>query len=71
MTLVIRQERISRGWTLEYVAKIIGLTKAAYRNIETGKRKPSQDVLFRLLDLFNYSDPRELFREVEAAEVAG
>lgn len=61
MSLKIRQERIQRGWTQGFAARQIGLTKAAYRNIETGQRKPSYDVLIQLLDLFDYNDPRKLF----------
>lgn len=61
MELSIRQERLQRDWTQEYVAKAVGITKAAYRNIETGVRKPSYNVLIKLLDLFEYSDPRKLF----------
>lgn len=61
MQLVIKQERERRGWTQEYVAKSIGITKAAFRNIETGIRKPSYDVLIKLLNLFEYCDPRQLF----------
>lgn len=64
MKLHIRQEREKKGWTLEQVAEMIGLTKAAYRNIEAGDRYPSYKVLVKLLDLFGYSDPRKLFEEV-------
>ena len=60
MTLVIRQERINKGWTLEYVAKQIGITKSAFRLIETAKRRPSYEVLVKLEDLFGKSH-RELF----------
>lgn len=61
MTLTIRQERIKRGWTQEFVAQQIGTTLSTVQKIECGVRKPSYDVLVRLLDLFGYSDPRELF----------
>lgn len=61
MNLVIRQERMRRGWTQEHVARKIGVTKATLQRIETGQRKPSYDVLVKLLDLFEYTDPRELF----------
>ena len=66
MFLVIRQERMRRGWTQEHVARAIGITKGAFRNIETGQRKPSYDVLVKLLDLFDYTDPRELFAAAAA-----
>lgn len=61
MKLQIRQEREFRKWTLDYVARQIGISKAAYRNIETGQRYPSYKVLVKLLDLYGYKDPRQLF----------
>lgn len=61
MELMLRQERLKRGWTLEYVAEKIGVTKPAVQMLETGSTKPSFDVLVKLLDLFNYNDPRKLF----------
>ena len=61
MNLKLRQERLRRDWTQEYVAKKTDVTKATIQMIETGRRKPSYDVLVKLLDLFNYDDPRKLF----------
>lgn len=61
MNLMIKEERISRGWSQAQTAEAVGVTKAAYRNIEAGIRKPSYDVLIKLLELFDYSDPRKLF----------
>ena len=63
MNTVLRQERLKRKWTQEYVAKQIGVTKAAFQRIETGRRKPSYSVLVKLLNLFGYKDPQELFKE--------
>ncbi len=63
MELLLRQERISKGWTQAFVASQIGTTKATVQMIETGQRKPSYDVLVKLLDLFQCNDPRELFGE--------
>ena len=61
MELVLRQERRRRGWTQEYVAGKIGISRVAIQQFETGENKPSYDVLVKLLDLFDYSDPRILF----------
>lgn len=61
MLLMLRQERIARGWTQEFVAQKIGTTKATVQMLETGQRHPSYNVLVKLLDLFDYSDPRKLF----------
>lgn len=57
---MIRQERIKRGWTQEFVAKQAGLTLTAIQKIETGQRNPSYPVLVKLEDLFGLPH-RELF----------
>lgn len=61
----LRQERLKRKWTLDFVAKKVGITKPTVQMVETGQRKPSYDVLVKLLDLFGYDDPRKLFEIVE------
>jgi len=61
MNLKLRQERVEKGWTQEFVAQKVGTSKAAIQMLETGQRKPSYDVLVKLLDLFGYDDPRKLF----------
>ena len=61
MIVVLRQERIARGWTQQFVAQKIGATKPTVQMLETGQRKPSYDVLVKLLDLFDYDVPRKLF----------
>lgn len=47
--------RAKKEWSQEYVSKRIGITKQAYSNIETGKRKPSYKVIVLLQKLFNQS----------------
>lgn len=64
MKTVLRQERQKRGWTQDYVAQQLGVSRITIQKMETGRRKPSYDVLVKLLDLFGYKDPRELFAEV-------
>ena len=44
MNLVLRQERISRGWTQHFVAEQIGTTKTTVQMLETGQRKPSYQI---------------------------
>lgn len=63
MSTMLEQERLRRGWTQKYVAQQVGITKGALGNIEKNKRHPSYSVLVKLLDLFGYDDPRELFAE--------
>lgn len=66
----LRQERETRGWTQEYVARQIGISSESVSMIETSKRKPSYDVLVKLLDLFGYKDPRELFAEASELPIS-
>jgi putative transcriptional regulator len=65
--LNIRQERINKGWTQGQVGKQVGIGKVAIHDIETGKRKPSYSVLFKLLALFNveHKEVSRLFAPVE------
>ena len=60
MLLRIRQERLSRHWTQEFVANQAEITVPAVQYLETGKCKPSYDVLVKLEDLFQMGH-RELF----------
>ena len=65
--LNIRQERIGRGWTQGYVGQQVGVTKTAIHDIETGKAKPSYNVLIKLFALFGveYDKVFELFAPAE------
>lgn len=70
MYLQMRQEREKRKWTLEYVALKVGRTKPFIHDIETGRRKPSYEVLVKLLDLFGYNDPRQLFAVADESPIS-
>lgn len=63
MHTMLRQERQKRRWKQTEVAQAIGISKQMVNDMETGRRKPSYEVLVKLLDLFGYDDPRELFAE--------
>jgi len=54
-TLNIRKLRQSKGWTLQHVDDAVGPNKTAVYDIETGRRKPSYDVLVKLETLFKKS----------------
>jgi transcriptional regulator with XRE-family HTH domain len=54
-TTQLRQERLNRGWTLEYVGQRVGISNQAVSIIETGKQKPSYNVLVKLENLFDKS----------------
>ena len=48
----LRECRIERGWTLEYVHKKTGVGKSTLSEIENGKHMPSMETLDLLLQLF-------------------
>jgi transcriptional regulator with XRE-family HTH domain len=64
MNLNIEQERIKRGWTIQYIADQVGITKSAVSQILKGKTKPSYNVLVKLENLFKESH-RELLKPIE------
>ena len=53
--LRIRQLRVEKGWTQKQVGDEVGVSKVAIHDIETGKQKPSYDVLVKLENLFHKS----------------
>lgn len=66
--MAIRQERERLGWTQEYVAEKCEVSKQTVCDWENSRRKPSFNVLVKLLDLFECSDPRVLFAEAKEGE---
>lgn len=64
MLLKIRQERKRHKWKLQEIADKIGVTKATIHDIETGRCKPSYDVLVKLENLFRMSH-RKLFAVID------
>lgn len=66
MKLVLRQERRKRGWTQEFVANSVGVTKATLQRLETAQRNPSYPVLVKLEDLFHLTH-RQLFAVADDA----
>lgn len=60
MDTVLRRERIKRGWTVSQVADKVNVGPSMIYMMETGKRKPSYEVLVKLEDLFQMNH-RELF----------
>ena len=49
---LLAQLRSDRGLTQSYVAEELGITKAAFSNIETGKRIPSLPLALKLQKIF-------------------
>jgi len=66
----LRQKRIERGWTLEYVGQRVDLGKTAIQNIEVGRAKPSFNALMKLCKLFEvqHAEVEQLFAEASDQE---
>lgn len=62
-TTKLRQERIKKGWTLDYVASVLDVKKQSVCDWEHGRHKPSYKVLDKLENLFNLSH-RDLLQQV-------
>ena len=65
----IKKLRKEIGFSQEFVAKELGLTRQAIINIESGKRKIDSFELFKLADLYNV-DASGLLTEAEAPLVS-
>lgn len=52
MNLQIKHERIAHGWTQQSVANKLGVSKQTIHDIETGRRRPSYELLLAIEDLF-------------------
>ena len=60
MELKLKQERIKRNWSQDFVADKIGVTPEMIYYLETNQRKPSYEVLVKLENLSKKSH-RHLF----------
>ena len=59
----LKQIRLDRRWTQQIVADKLGITKAAYSNIENGYRSPSLKVALQMQKLFGIQIERLLENE--------
>lgn len=51
----LRNIRKARNLTAEQVAQVLGVTRRAIVNYESGRREPTIDQLIQLADFFNVS----------------
>lgn len=52
MALRLRYERKARGWTAQWVADQLGISRRMLVFIEQGQRQPSKKVIDKMEDLF-------------------
>lgn len=50
---IVKQLRLERGLTQQELANMVGLTKVTISQYETGKRKPSFEMIEALADVFH------------------
>jgi len=53
MQLRIKEMRISRGWTVEHLADLVGLSKSYVSEIENGKKQANQTRIAKFADAFD------------------
>jgi transcriptional regulator with XRE-family HTH domain len=60
--LRIRDLRLSKGFTQEFVSRELCIPNTSYRNLENNKyRKCDFDLLFKMRDFFGVSSVEDLF----------
>ncbi|WP_180272666.1 helix-turn-helix transcriptional regulator [Konateibacter massiliensis] len=59
----LKKLRLQHHWTQQYVADVIGITKAAYSNIENGNRNPSLKIALHLQNIFGLQIEKILEKE--------
>ena len=62
---MIKTRRISRGMTQDQLADAIGVSPSAVGMYESGRRKPKDNIVEALADVFNVSKWSILYREDE------
>lgn len=63
----IRLKRINSGIDFEKAIEIIGISKSMLYKIETGKRSPSKDVIFKMSKLYDCSID-DIFKAIKINE---
>lgn len=51
----IRNARIKKGYTQEYLAELLGITPGHLQHMESERRKPSVPMLFQMMTLLEFS----------------
>lgn len=65
----IRAQRIKRGYTQEKLAEELDIAPIHLKNIEGSRRKPSVPLLFRMMELLDFSVDALVFTDKTHREV--
>ena len=65
----IRTARMKKGYTQEAFSELLDITPVHLANIEGSRRKPSVPLLFRMMELLDFSVDALVFQEREPRNV--
>lgn len=68
---VLRQMRISKGLTMKQLGEMTDVTESTIGMIETGKRKPSFELLLKLCEVFDCSADELIYDNKKTATGIG
>ena len=66
--LALKQAREEKGWTQAYVAELVGKTDRTIMNIENKGQRPSFNLFFKLVTLFDISVYQFFYTEGQRGE---
>ena len=69
--LALKQAREEKGWTQAYVAELVGKTDRTIMNIENKGQRPSFNLFFKLVTLFDISVYQFFYTEGQRGENRG
>ena len=62
----LREARLEKNYTQEYLAELLNITPTHMKHIESGHRKPSIEVYFKMVEVLGFSTDSFLLKEASA-----
>ena len=64
--MALREARLEKNYTQEYLAELLNITPTHMKHIESGHRKPSIEVYFKMVEVLGFSTDSFLLKEASA-----
>lgn len=64
--MALREARLEKNYTQEYLAELLNITPTHMKHIESGHRKPSIEVYFKMVEVLGFSTDAFLLGEASA-----
>lgn len=61
--MALREARLEKNYTQEYLAELLNITPTHMKHIESGHRKPSIEVYFKMVEVLGFSTDSFLLEE--------